>query len=104
MQKEVIPMRCPSCGEPIQSSHTFCVICGTDLERVIPRPVQHSLRTAAKSLRSLLTMPIGPRKQEPALVPASMMHTVPPEQRYQTGENIGQSVIAPDFMHPFLSG
>ena len=25
-------MRCPNCGEPVETRHSFCVVCGADLE------------------------------------------------------------------------
>ena len=42
-------MRCPNCGEPIETRHSFCVVCGADLQPVLNEAKQR--RTAKSGLR-----------------------------------------------------
>ena len=62
-------MKCPSCGEPILSRHTFCVICGADLSEQLSRPASDKRRGAKTKIQSLLTKPFA---QKHAASPAAV--------------------------------
>ncbi|HAG13168.1 MAG TPA: hypothetical protein DCG49_04820 [Ruminococcus sp.] len=62
-------MKCPNCGEPITTRHTFCVICHTDLKDFLENPPPkktEAIQTACKRVHAVLTKPIGkPRPEQP---------------------------------------
>lgn len=69
-------MRCPHCGEPIQSRHSFCVICGGDLLEYQPvSPLQTAKTAVAQAgqrIQNALQTPVRGRKQAaPQTVPGS---------------------------------
>ena len=37
-------MICPNCGEPVQTRHLFCVVCGADLKDVRPEKVSERMK------------------------------------------------------------
>ena len=41
-------MICPNCGEPVQTRHLFCVVCGADLKDVKPERVSVRLKKALR--------------------------------------------------------
>ncbi len=41
-------MICPNCGEPVQTRHLFCVVCGADLKDVKPEKVSVRLKKALR--------------------------------------------------------
>ena len=45
---EVRVMICPNCGEPVQTRHLFCVVCGADLKDVKPEKVSVRLKKALR--------------------------------------------------------
>ncbi|MBQ3939900.1 MAG: zinc-ribbon domain-containing protein [Oscillospiraceae bacterium] len=53
-------MRCPHCGEPIESRHSFCVICGADLLPLQSQSPTLKARAseAGRRLRSALSQPV----------------------------------------------
>ena len=62
-------MRCPHCGEPLQSKHSFCVICGGDLLNARP---ENPVRNAVSQIQSVLTAPVIPHRQAAAsAIPAA---------------------------------
>lgn len=96
-------MRCPSCGEPIQSRHTFCVVCGADLQDVLSRSKKEAVGEATEKIHSVLTKPITLRKpkhpaeEKPAPkkeAPTSVM--APPED---TPDDSG---LLPGFMRKYV--
>lgn len=93
-------MRCPFCGEPIETRHTFCTVCGADLQRQLPRPSRSPLKSAAGALRSALTKPIELKKSAPMLAPELRFSTSLPELPAHEKEE--QSIIMPDFMKRFV--
>ena len=60
-------MKCPNCGEPVITRHSFCVICGADLKDVLSESkLQHaagSVRAVRKRFRTL-TKPRAHRENE----------------------------------------
>lgn len=59
-------MRCPNCGEVIETRHSFCVVCGADLKEVREQAVHRKVMRAGRKLRSVLNQPVRlPRR--PAL-------------------------------------
>lgn len=41
-------MICPNCGEPVQTRHLFCVVCGADLKDVKPEKISVRLKKALR--------------------------------------------------------
>ena len=60
-------MICPNCGEPVQTRHLFCVVCGADLKDVTPEK-------AGVRLKQALTKPIAAKKAAKELwLPAALL-------------------------------
>lgn len=56
-------MQCPKCGEPIRSRHSFCVVCGFDLQELLAvNASKSSIAEAGRRFRDVLNTPITPRR------------------------------------------
>lgn len=81
-------MICPNCGEPVQSRHLFCVVCGADFKKIKPE-------NAGVRLKKALTKPIAVKKAEKA--PDAADKTAGRQENSAAPE----AVSFPDFMHNF---
>ena len=57
-------MRCPNCGEPVETRHSFCVVCGADLEPLKSQSVKQREADAGQKLRTVLNQPVRLRRPE----------------------------------------
>ena len=98
-------MRCPSCGEPIQSRHTFCVVCGADLQDVLLKSRKEAVEEATERLHSVLTKPISLRKprskqaEQPAAAPKK---EITPSVMAPAEETPDDSGVLPGFMRKYV--
>lgn len=83
-------MNCPHCGEPIETRHTFCVVCGADLMEFLEskkkRAVSASSGSARRKVHAAKKKLRG--KQKPA-----------PEATGHTEQN-GDPPVIPEFLQP----
>lgn len=80
-------MICPNCGEPVQTRHLFCVVCGADLKDV-------TSEKAGVRLKQALTKPIAAKK-------AAKEKPAEQEAQRQDFTAVRDPLIYPDFMHRY---
>ncbi|MCQ2416464.1 MAG: hypothetical protein MJ071_01475 [Oscillospiraceae bacterium] len=56
-------MKCPNCGEPIKTRHTFCVICNADLKDYLANGKKEDAIEKKKNVQEHLQKLVGKMKQ-----------------------------------------
>ncbi len=94
----MIAVRCPFCGEPIETRHTFCVVCGSDLQEVLAQTPQEKLGEAGRKIRTVLTRPIVLPGKQKAAAEAPAPEPVQPPQKPER-EDPAPAAIPPLMKH-----
>lgn len=98
-------MNCPKCGEPVRTRHSFCVICGADLEEKLSetplKAAAEAVGRKTKRVRDVLNKPIGQRKAEPAPTPVEPVQQTEPAET-AAPDTQDESLIVPDFMRNYM--
>lgn len=97
-------MRCPSCGEPIRSRHSFCVICGADLQDILSRTKREAVEEATDKIQSVLTKPLSLRgsKGKAAKKAVPEKKEIPPAVMAPPEESPEDSGVVPGFMRKYV--
>ena len=103
-------MKCPTCGEPVNSRHTFCTVCGADLLYAAPEHGSKAevVSAAGKKVISVLKMPIGKQsppvcEAAPAVQPAAVQEPVVSVPEFSVPEqDSAEAAIVPDFMRSYI--